>query len=347
MVVNSIGLYLSFRRISLSNQRIGGDKVKDIKTEIHEPCLLQSGFYPDSNNGQYIPEGTCFSVLPEKGQGHFWTYYHENLFSIMIQDFVFYEDLFLEYQQPRYINVNCYDSVSGEEIRPYRRLPCNCINGHIGNNNLYQAIFHKNIPIRSTGIMIMPEYYEDYLRTKFPGEYKDPRSAFISVDGRTDFPELIFLLRQLRNFRGTGISAKLYYEGKVAEAVSLIIEKTSQSKSQVKNICGEDLESLAYIVAYINDYFTFDLSLNQLARMACMGTTKLKYTFKEVYKCTITEYIQNKKMAHAEHLLANTDMSIKQIAQLVSYKDASRFSELFCKSTGLLPNEYRKLSMSK
>jgi len=31
--------------------------------------------------------------------------------------------------------------------------------------------------------------------------------------------------------------------------------------------------------------------------------------------------IQNKKMAHAEHLLTNTDTSIKQIAQLVGYKE--------------------------
>lgn len=321
--------------------------MKDIRTQIHEPCLMENGCYPDDSCRLYSPEGICFSVLPEKGQGHYWAYYHENLFSIMIQDFVFYEDLFMEYRQPRYINVNCYDSVSGEEIRPYKRLSCNCINGHIGNNNLYQAVFHKNIPIRSTAIMIMPEYYEDYLRTKYPGEYKDPRSAFVSVDGRTDFPELIFLLRQVRAFRGTGISAKLYYEGKVAEAVSLIIEKTAQSKSQVKSICGQDLDSLAYVTAYINDHFTFDIHLDQLARMACMGTTKLKYAFREVHKCTITEYIQNKKTAHAEHLLANTDMTIKQIAQVVGYKDAGRFSELFRKNMGLLPNEYRKLSALK
>jgi AraC-like DNA-binding protein len=45
-----------------------------------------------------------------------------------------------------------------------------------------------------------------------------------------------------------------------------------------------------------------------------MGTTKLKCTFKEVYKCTITQYIQNRRMSQAEHLLSNTDFNIGQVA---------------------------------
>lgn len=77
-----------------------------------------------------------------------------------------------------------------------------------------------------------------------------------------------------------------------------------------------------------------------------MGTTKLKYTFKEVYKSTISEYILNKRIRQAEHLLANTDLRISQISQTIGYKKASSFSEIFRKTTGLLPNEYRK-SMAK
>lgn len=323
--------------------------MKNIMGELHSPCLIETGFCLDGENGQQDREGACYTLSPEKGKGYFWVYACENMFSVSVMDAVYYEDLFIEYRQPKYLNVNCFDSVSGEEIRPYKRLSCNCVKGHISNNDLYQAIYHKNIPIRSTAIAIMPDYYEDYLNTKYPGGYKNPRSAFISVDGRMDFPELIFLLRQVRNFQGTGISAKLYYEGKVAEALSLIIEKTSKEKSssQVKGISAQDLENLTYVTAYIDDHFTLDIHRDQLARIACMGLTKLSYTFKEVCKCTIGEYIQNKKMGHAEHLLANTDMSINQIAQLVGYKDASRFSELFCKSTGLLPNDYRKLSSLK
>lgn len=318
--------------------------MKDIIAEMYMPCLLKSGFYPDEANQLYSPEGRCFTVFPEKGRGHFWIYSYRNLFSISIQDFVFYEDLFFEYEQPRFLSINYYESVSGEELRPYKRLICDCITGHLGNNNLYEAIFHKNIPIRSIGIVMMPEYYEDYLKTKFPNEYKDPCSSITSIDGTIHFPELVFIMKQVRNFRGTGISAKLYYEGKVAEAISLIVEKTKHDNINPshKRVSKQDLDSLASVVSYIHDHYSLDIHLEELSRIACMGITKLKYTFKRVYKCTITEYIQNTRMSRAEHLLSNTDMSINEIAKIVGYRNSSRFSKLFRKNMGLLPNEYRK-----
>jgi AraC-like DNA-binding protein len=169
------------------------------------------------------------------------------------------------------------------------------------------------------------------------------------VDGEEDFPELVFLLRQIRNYRGSGISAKLFFEGKVKEALSHIVEKT-KLESQIhttKILPGQDLDGLASVISCINERFSSDLHLEQLARIACMGITKLKYTFKHAYHCTITEYIQNKRMNHAEHLLANTDLYVNQIAQIVGYRNAGRFCELFRKNTGLTPSEYRKLSKTK
>ena len=74
-----------------------------------------------------------------------------------------------------------------------------------------------------------------------------------------------------------------------------------------------------------------------------MGTTKLKSSFKKAYGCTITEYIQQRRMSQAEYLLTSTDLSIGQIAQTVGYSTSSRFAELFRMSTGLLPGEFRKV----
>jgi AraC-like DNA-binding protein len=48
-------------------------------------------------------------------------------------------------------------------------------------------------------------------------------------------------------------------------------------------------------------------------------------------------------MAHAEYLLLETDFQISQIAKAVGYNHAGRFSSLFQKNTGLLPEEYRRV----
>ena len=84
--------------------------------------------------------------------------------------------------------------------------------------------------------------------------------------------------------------------------------------------------------------------MERLAKIACMGTTKLKASFKQLQGCTITEYIQERRMSQAEHLLINTDFTMGQIAEMIGYSTSSRFAELFKKSTGLLPMDYRKMT---
>ncbi|SHI72498.1 AraC-type DNA-binding protein [Clostridium cavendishii DSM 21758] len=318
--------------------------MNNILNTLHEPCLIKHGFYLDKTCTKFNTEGLTYSLPPEKGYGNYWVYAYKNLFSISIHDFVLSNDLFFEYKIPKYLSISYYESGSGEEFKPYNRISCGFIKGFIGNNSLYQALFHKHIPVKSIGIEIMPEYYKDYLQKKYNGEYNDPCSAFLSIDGASDFPELVTLLKQIKTYNGTGMSAKLFYESKVAEAISLIVDKSKNMNTPKirKKISDDDINSIRTVASYINDHYSYTINLDELSRIACMGTTKLKYTFKAVFKCTITEYIQNKRISQAEHIFLNTDLPINQVANIVGYKNASRFSELFRKQTGLLPKEFKK-----
>ena len=58
----------------------------------------------------------------------------------------------------------------------------------------------------------------------------------------------------------------------------------------------------------------------------------------------IAKHIQWRRMSQAEHLLIDTDFTMGQIAQMIGYSTSSRFAELFKKSTGILPIEYRKIA---
>ena len=109
----------------------------------------------------------------------------------------------------------------------------------------------------------------------------------------------------------------------------------------------QDIENLQIVAAYLSDHYAFDIPLERLTQIACMGTTKLKSCFKKYYDCTITEYVQQRRMSQAEYLLAYTELTVGQVAQTVGYSTSSRFAELFRKSTGLLPLEYRKTAQRK
>ena len=207
------------------------------------------------------------------------------------------------------------------------------------------ALVHKNIPIRTIEIEIMPAYYEKYLQEIFPNEYVAPHEAFHNISWADNFPEMISLLRQIWNYRGNGMAAKLFYEGKVAEAISLIIEYNRKQKvEQEVQVSKQDMKSLENVAAYINDHFNCDISIAHLCHIACMGRTKFKTLFKQVYDCTITEYISQRRLSHAENLLTTTNFTIEQIATAIGYSNSGRFASTFKKSTGLFPAEYRKMA---
>lgn len=310
--------------------------------------LLEYGFQEETSNESYSPIGKLFRIQKEHGDGVYWVYGQKDLYDIKIHDFFFYKDLFFDIETlewPECLSITYYESVSGEEIMPYRRLTAGCVKSFIGGYKPYKAIFHKNIPIRSVGIEIMPAYYEKYLKEIYPNEYLTPYDAFHNIDQANDFPQMIGLLRQVWNYRGDGMAAKLFYEAKVAEAVSLVFEY-NRNRKPVKEagISAQDLKLLENAAAYINDHFNSEVSLEHLSHIACMGTTKLKSSFKQIYECTITEYIQQRRFSHAETLLSSTDFTIEQIAQAVGYSNSGRFASAFRKSTGLFPAEYRKMA---
>ena len=311
--------------------------------DIYNRILTEREFFPIDSNGPFSSCGQTYSLSPQLGKGFYWVYSEENLFDIKIHDFFFYEDYLFECLMPESLSISYYQSIAGHEVNPYRRLNANCIKTYIGGETPYKAIMHKRIPIKSIGIEILPNYYLHYLKEKFPAEYVNPYDAFSSIDETFHFLEMQRLLTQVGEYRGEGISAKLFYEAKVNEAVSLVVEYFHKHRKEKVHISKKDKEQIEIVTAYINDHASFPLTLEQLSKIACMGNTKLKKTFKQVNGCTITQYIQQARMNQAEFLLSHTDLSIAQIAKTVGYSNPSRFAELFSRNVGILPGKYRKL----
>lgn len=316
-----------------------------IITDYYNPLLEKSSFIPVSCGERFSKAGSCWQLSPEIGGGYYWVYAQKDLFDIKIHDFFFHEDFILTFDIPECISISRYVSISGEELTPYRRLSAGDIQTVVVGKQNYKAIIHKRIPIHSVGIEIFPTYYEDFLKKQYPDEYFDLSSAFQSIDRTTEFPAMSKLLFEVENYRGDGIATSLFYEAKVAEAIALVVDnQKKQSLKQVHPLSKEDEEALNNVLSYINDHYAFDIPLERLAGVACMSSSKLKSCFKRHTGCTVTEYVQKRRMSQAEHLLIDTDFTMGQIAQMIGYSTSSRFAELFKKSTGILPIEYRKIA---
>jgi len=312
--------------------------------EWNRTIIEPGGFVPYTGEHEYGSTGQCWKLKPEVGEGYFWAYGEKDLFDVKIHNFYFNQDTLVESSISGYLSIFYYDSISGEQLTPYRRMNAGCIQSIVGGDEPYKMWVHKKIPIRCIGIGISPSYYEDYMKAHYPEEYLNPSSAFARLDQEASFPELIFLLKQVENYRGDGIAAKMFYEGKVAEVVALLIEsmRKRSGKANIREISKGDFAQIETAAAYLNDHYSYDIPLEQLAQIACMSTTKFKLLFKKRFDCTVTRYLQQRRLSHAECLLTETDLTIGQIAKSVGYSTSSRLAKLFRESTGLTPIEYRK-----
>ena len=182
----------------------------DILTDYYHPLLERNNFLPTPCPEKFSPAGQCWEVAPPIGGGYYWVYAKQDLFDIKIHDFYFNDDCCLDMSIPECISIQRYDSISGEELNPYRRLSAGDIQTIVGGKQCYRALIHKRIPIHSVGVEILPAYYEDFLKKQHPDLYFDIPTAFQSVDQATDFPAMSKLLFEIENYRGEGAAAALF-----------------------------------------------------------------------------------------------------------------------------------------
>ena len=114
-----------------------------------------------------------------------------------------------------------------------------------------------------------------------------PREAFRKMQIGTDFPELIASAKaNRRDNRGTGLTAKMFYEGKILEAVSLIMEraKSNQEKKKKLHLTEQDQENLSAVAAYLDNHYAFSVPIERLCRISFMGQTKLKAALQGMFR---------------------------------------------------------------
>lgn len=96
------------------------------------------------------------------------------------------------------------------------------------------------------------------------------------------------------------------------------------------------------VIAYIQQHYDTELSLNVIADKFGIHKVHLARTFKEETGTSINAYILDLRIAKAKHLLQSTNCNVNEILHKVGFNNAQNFYALFKKSTGLSPNEFRE-----
>jgi transcriptional regulator GlxA family with amidase domain len=90
--------------------------------------------------------------------------------------------------------------------------------------------------------------------------------------------------------------------------------------------------------------FDQSLTLNELARVACLSPNHLLRTFRQAFGQTPHQYLTNLRLRRAQMLLIKTDLSVTDICFSVGFQSIGSFSWLFKQQFGVSPNMYRRQS---
>ena len=104
-----------------------------------------------------------------------------------------------------------------------------------------------------------------------------------------------------------------------------------------------DLERIFPAKNYIDEFYTRDISMQNLAEMCGISETSLRRIFKKLYNLSPINYQIKLRMLKAKDLLSCKIYSVKEVAFKTGFNDPYYFSKYFKKYTGLTPYEYKRL----
>ncbi len=144
----------------------------------------------------------------------------------------------------------------------------------------------------------------------------------------------------------TIIEAHSYALGFLARMMEKLRRRSLEQN--VEKIHPDDLKGLFLAAATLRNPLAAKVpNLDELARMAGMGKTKFKQSFKQVFGQAPGQYHLSLKMEYARQILQSGQKTPTEIAYELGYSHPSKFTQAYKKQFGQVPSASTDLSDSQ
>lgn len=152
-------------------------------------------------------------------------------------------------------------------------------------------------------------------------------------------------VHQLYEHQKSGVTGfQLSVKGELYKILAIMlgsyIEKTLSAHAT--KIRKKDIKKINSVLAYIDENYTRQLTLEELSAEASLSKFYFSKLFKSYTGKTVIEYINHYRLYKAEQLLRDTDMSVTDIAYNIGFSDINYFSRFFKKIYTISPNRFRE-----
>lgn len=209
-----------------------------------------------------------------------------------------------------------------------------------------QRMTYPHLFIKYPGRMVHPANEAEFLTfyVSYPREAADffhlggmsETLEYCPFDPLKEFPDF---LKQLEIWE-----KELYLDGTTDRMDHACFHLVSAAVLASKMTGEEDPEKarLRRIAAELRMTLSQPADFSQIARREGFSRVRFFRLWKELFGCPPQEWLLNLKFQEAKRLLAESDMSINKISELIGYRESANFCAAFRIRFGMSPLKFRK-----
>ena len=113
------------------------------------------------------------------------------------------------------------------------------------------------------------------------------------------------------------------------------------SSSDMRQFSTESPDRLDSVIRYISENYRSDITLSDVANIACMTTNSFCRFFKKMTNKSFTEFLNEIRIRNASRMLIQESTPISEVCYNVGYKSIPNFNKQFKAIMGETPKGYR------
>lgn len=228
------------------------------------------------------------------------------------------------------------------EMKPGDFIVINNLEPHyleVDNENMIQwvIIFEPSLIWSQSGSSMDYEYLSPFF--EIGSDFNN------RIDRSNQFSDEIIhnLLAIEQEFSNKPKAYHLMIKARLLLILSLLIRHFREGDKEIKTRATkrQQLIRLEAALKYIEENFSKDIDLGQVAAVSFMSPQYLSSYIKKVLGVNFTDYLNNIRVNNAVRMLKNSDDKITRIAMECGFNNTTTFNSIFKKFTGKTPTQLR------